>query len=106
MNWAYAAAAAVAMIFGIILVNQGGEENTAVTETQALTANTPSVNTLTEPEVQNEATAYMRNFRKNDLTLLQQLIKMETKSNLQFLQKQRQAQKFRIRQIHQILKRR
>ena len=68
MNWAYAAAAAVAMIFGItFFVNQGGEENTAVTETQALTANTPSVNTLTEPEVQNEATVAYK-ILENDLT--------------------------------------
>ena len=68
MNWAYAAAAAVAMIFGItFFVNQSGEENTAVTETQALTANTPSVNTLTEPEVQNEATVAYK-ILENDLT--------------------------------------
>ena len=63
-----AAAAAVAMIFGItFFVNQGGEENTAVTETQALTTNTPSVNTLTEPEVQNEATVAYK-ILENDLT--------------------------------------
>ena len=68
MNWAYAAAAAVAMIFGItFFVNQGGEENTAIAETQGLAANTSSVSTLAEPVIQSEA-AMAYKILENDLT--------------------------------------
>ena len=68
MNWAYAAAAAVAMIFGItFFLNQGGEENTAVTENQALAVNAPAVNTSPQTQVQNEATVAYK-ILENDLT--------------------------------------
>lgn len=68
MNWAYAAAAAVAMIFGItFFVNQGGEENTAVSENHALTLNAPAVNTSPQTQVQNEATVAYK-ILENDLT--------------------------------------
>ena len=68
VNWVYAAAAAVAMIFGItFFVNQGGEENTEVTENQSLVVNAPAVSTSAETQVQNEATVAYK-ILENDLT--------------------------------------
>lgn len=68
MNWAYAAAAAVAMIFGItFFVSQGGEEKTVVTENQALAVNAPAVNTSPQTQLQNEATVAYK-ILENDLT--------------------------------------
>ena len=76
MNWAYAAAAAVAMIFGItFFVNQSGEENTAVTETQALAVNAPAVNTSPQTQVQNEATVAYK-ILENDLTSVKSFSKI------------------------------
>ena len=67
INWAYAAAA-VALIFGVtFFVNQPGEENTAIAETQGLAANTSSVSTLAEPVIQSEA-AMAYKILENDLT--------------------------------------
>ena len=68
MNWAYAAAAAVAMIFGItFFVNHGVEENTAVTEKQAVAVNAPAVDTSPQTQVQNEATVAYK-ILESDLT--------------------------------------
>ena len=68
INWAYAAAAAVALIFGVtFFVNQPGEENTAITETQGLAVNSSSVSTLAEPVIQSEATMAYK-ILESDLT--------------------------------------
>jgi hypothetical protein len=69
MNWAYAAAAAVAMIFGItIFVNQGGPESPVITETRVSNLdNSSSAGSLTEDQPQNEATIAYQTLA-NDLT--------------------------------------
>lgn len=69
MNWAYAAAAAVAMIFGItVLVTQGGSESDKVIENQTLTnIDSVSRNALSEVKTQNEATVAYQTL-ENDLT--------------------------------------
>ena len=69
MNWAYAAAAAVAMIFGItIFINQDGAENPGLTETQVSNSdNSSSAGAFTAEQPQNEATIAYQTLA-NDLT--------------------------------------
>ena len=69
MNWAYAAAAAVAMIFGItVFFNQNGEENSAVGEMQSMTSvNSSSTSLSEEGQPQKEATIAYQILEK-DLT--------------------------------------
>ena len=69
MNWGYAAAAAVAMIFGItFFVNQIGEGNAVIQENQVLTsAESSSTNLVAEAQPQKEATIAYQILEK-DLT--------------------------------------
>ena len=80
MNWAYAAAAAVAMIFGItVFVNQNVEENAVMKDTQVLTsAESSSTDFAAEAQPQKEATIAYQILEK-DLTSVAPINQKEDK---------------------------
>ena len=69
MNWAYAAAAAVALIFGVtFFVTQDGESINTISKEQSLTAvNNTEANALSESESHTEARIAYQTL-ENDLT--------------------------------------
>ena len=69
MNWAYAAAAAVALIFGVtFFVTQDGESINTISKEQSLTAvNNTAANALSESESHTEARIAYQTL-ENDLT--------------------------------------
>ena len=78
MNWGYAAAAAVAMIFGItVFVNQNGEENAVSKENQVLTsAQSSPANLVAQAQPKKEATIAYQILEK-DLTSVAQVYQKE-----------------------------